>query len=572
MYPSQRVIPKGNVAAVEPYIHTPQKIIVGNGKSKSMDQTHQQQQSHQQLIHGLTNLKMHLSHANGPTTNNNKNGNTNTTNINVNHLHIGESDETKLAIQKLHIKQHSLDFDSTDLTDFIGKHNDTKYQTLPYSSAIKPGINKIPVLMTRSPSKIESNDSDSAKADDIKKQHTVHSIPLNVANKSMAIAMANTFSPSTSAALHSDSGEECRSSDDQQSKKIKQSIGKQLVVPPRKPISSVAPTNVIITSKILTTPRVHAVAPNITNTKSIMSIGIVEDDKLRPALPPKPSKGSSSDHETSPQSTSSTSSSSSTSVTSQSSSIPTKTRLSYVVNSTSMLSNLKNAISIDDHMTPAQHLNVDNLPIKAKPLTIRKQPLSEQPRLRSSTSGIKPIQYTSRRIEMPPAFFFPEIEKTTLKSDNSTDNNNKNLNSQKPTNISNANNNKNSSLMDGKQHSPSGSNSSSDEGDKSTNSSVSSDDKTTASLTSSLATHNDVVRRPRSSLSDSNKVKLTRRVSFDPLALLLDASLEGELELVQKTAMQVNYITYTLSFSVYFSLFIYIVASACSTVCATELI
>ena len=32
---------------------------------------------------------------------------------------------------------------------------------------------------------------------------------------------------------------------------------------------------------------------------------------------------------------------------------------------------------------------------------------------------------------------------------------------------------------------------------------------------------------------------LSRRVSFDPLALLLDASLEGELELVKKTATEV---------------------------------
>ena len=32
----------------------------------------------------------------------------------------------------------------------------------------------------------------------------------------------------------------------------------------------------------------------------------------------------------------------------------------------------------------------------------------------------------------------------------------------------------------------------------------------------------------------------TRRVSFDPLALLLDASLEGELELVQRTAQEVS--------------------------------
>ena len=34
-------------------------------------------------------------------------------------------------------------------------------------------------------------------------------------------------------------------------------------------------------------------------------------------------------------------------------------------------------------------------------------------------------------------------------------------------------------------------------------------------------------------------LRKSRRVSFDPLALLLDASLEGELELVKKTALEV---------------------------------
>lgn len=40
--------------------------------------------------------------------------------------------------------------------------------------------------------------------------------------------------------------------------------------------------------------------------------------------------------------------------------------------------------------------------------------------------------------------------------------------------------------------------------------------------------------------SKSAKTTLTRRVSFDPLALLLDASLEGELDLVKKTSEQVT--------------------------------
>jgi apoptosis-stimulating of p53 protein 1 len=54
----------------------------------------------------------------------------------------------------------------------------------------------------------------------------------------------------------------------------------------------------------------------------------------------------------------------------------------------------------------------------------------------------------------------------------------------------------------------------------------------------------EVMRRKKgnlksSSTSVSGKVNLSRRVSFDPLALLLDASLEGELELVKKTAKEV---------------------------------
>lgn len=43
-----------------------------------------------------------------------------------------------------------------------------------------------------------------------------------------------------------------------------------------------------------------------------------------------------------------------------------------------------------------------------------------------------------------------------------------------------------------------------------------------------------------SSSTGPNHKSITRRVSFDPLALLLDAALEGELELVKKTALQVS--------------------------------
>ncbi len=48
------------------------------------------------------------------------------------------------------------------------------------------------------------------------------------------------------------------------------------------------------------------------------------------------------------------------------------------------------------------------------------------------------------------------------------------------------------------------------------------------------------MRRKKTNLKSKDSVKNSRRVSFDPLALLLDASLEGELDLVMRTAKEVN--------------------------------
>lgn len=57
---------------------------------------------------------------------------------------------------------------------------------------------------------------------------------------------------------------------------------------------------------------------------------------------------------------------------------------------------------------------------------------------------------------------------------------------------------------------------------------------------SSLSGGGVVVRRlKKGNLKTKNSSRVPRRVSFDPLALLLDASLEGELELVRRTAMEV---------------------------------
>lgn len=57
-----------------------------------------------------------------------------------------------------------------------------------------------------------------------------------------------------------------------------------------------------------------------------------------------------------------------------------------------------------------------------------------------------------------------------------------------------------------------------------------------------------VVVRRKGNLKTQGSLRLPRRVSFDPLALLLDASLEGELELVKRTAMEVNNLALILIF------------------------
>lgn len=138
--------------------------------------------------------------------------------------------------------------------------------------------------------------------------------------------------------------------------------------------------------------------------------------------------------------------------------------------------------------------------IKAKPLTIKKQQqLSEQPKLRTNNSYAKLNGLTTncRRVEAAPTFHFPELQ---------------NIDKTSP-----------SDQTVGEMK---------DETDKSSveETDIREDEKP----------FDGVVRRcKKGNLKQTGKSNLSRRVSFDPLALLLDASLEGELELVKKTAAQV---------------------------------
>lgn len=166
--------------------------------------------------------------------------------------------------------------------------------------------------------------------------------------------------------------------------------------------------------------------------------------------------------------------------------------------------------------------------IKARPLTIRKPPLSEQPKLRNLNSSKNGISVSiNRRIEMPPAFLFPEMDHLTL--DSGKENGLKD-NAKQKDEVDRALNN-NISL-----------NSSDKQEDSKDNVADIAEQISSVDLNGqdSQGSENVLRRSKKGNLKQGGKAPLTRRVSFDPLALLLDASLEGELELVKKTATQVG--------------------------------
>lgn len=487
VYPSQRLVPRGNVAAVEPYIHSPEKSSI-TSTTALVNPSHLAKQSaatantnqQNQLIQDLTNLKLNLAHVN--------------TKVNINHLCYAESDETKLARQKLSglpttkavnvicsSSTLSKDGDSDNSIEITLNHSSevSKTTSLPYGSKIPKSISVKPVVTL--------NECDSEKAEEVSvtatHKLTVHSTPLGVVNKSIALAVSTNTTTSTTIAP----GQHQKSySDNGPNVKLKalhhQIPSDNLILATRKPLSSVAPTSVTssIPKIVAHSPKINKVAPSI----------IIDSDKSRPALPPKPSKLSPTGSDSSIQVQSTVSSA--PAVVSAVNKITTSE-----LNRTS--SNETNASSISGSHNP------DNLPIKAKTLTIRKQPLSEQPRLKCLTSVLKPVQqHNSRRIEMPPAFLFPEIDRIELKDKVIT--NIITQNQQEQTDIN------------------------------SKKCSVDEPDKCVTSQTSDKKSSDHVKHRLR---LENGKLKLGRRVSFDPLALLLDASLEGELELVKKTAMQV---------------------------------
>ena len=494
VYAPQRNISRGNVAAVEPYNHTPQKSVpaLSNGNISTQHQ--------QQIIQDLALLKLKQGQ-NSP------------------NFSVPESDESKLARQKQEIhKQHAQQqillmknssnlhdnqvhpakdlsdhhSDGSTKDDFSMKKQDPKSQTLPYNtkfvnnSSLNVGNSSLmshKIISSVLSSTNKTNESDSEKAAELSDSSNSKSLTPQIATSTPLNILRSVAEPVLQEKPTKPKG-------------LHQIPSGNLVVPPRKPVSSVAPTSITLAPKIVShSPKVQMVAPNNNIQAPIPSAS--ENDKLRPALPPKPNKNNGSNSQTQSETDSN---------------LSHPTVVSYI-NKPPM-----SEPKVDANSQAQNTAFLDNLPIKAKPLTIKKQPFAEQPKLRSLNTNVKTIQYTSRRIEMPPAFLFPEIERAGLK-DNSSNNENSNQNS-------------NQTAKPNQQDNGSINSNNTDETDKSPASTptLASDEKPSSE---------EIIRRKRN-IGENVKAKLARRVSFDPLALLLDASLEGELELVKKTAMQVT--------------------------------
>lgn len=173
---------------------------------------------------------------------------------------------------------------------------------------------------------------------------------------------------------------------------------------------------------------------------------------------------------------------------------------------------------------------------------------------------------TNRRIELPPAYLFPENEapprdlvssnsEKDVESSDDTDHRNIILNIKNATNVVDQMNVDTSS--DNDKFSPMSSSPDSENTEKihSFNGKNGVPPRPRPLLSCCLAINvdvfnytvlflllfvDDIKKIKKGNLKNNNSINSKRRVSFDPLALLLDASLEGELELVKRTASQVK--------------------------------
>ncbi|XP_049874912.1 apoptosis-stimulating of p53 protein 1 isoform X2 [Pectinophora gossypiella] len=436
------------------------------------------------------------------------------------------------------------------LPEFAASKSDPKYQTLPYNTKfpqstngkLKPEVNN---------KNNENQDSKNQNAMNVNVNHmTVHSTPLSVVNKSLATPLSQTEATYQNEHAYqlqkSDSSSRCNQegkenqaypqnsrlsqSNSQSNESSKMNAGKSQQSNALKGSSPSLGSNTTTASSSIGFGIVRNTASGLSSSGSTFggqntSQSILlsppqsastplstpdvsgTDKSPKPALPPKPT-------------------------------IKTPPRQS-VNNDAGFNQSTENmpTIPVPDS-NDIESLNQkessngssnNEMIIKARPLTIRKPPLSEQPKLRNLSNSKNGISVSiNRRIEMPPAFLFPEMDHL-IDAPSEAQNGLKDKTKQKDE-VDKALNN-NISLINDK-HEDSKENVVSEIAEQISAVDLNGQD--------SQGPENVLRRSKKGNLKQGGKAPLTRRVSFDPLALLLDASLEGELELVKKTATQVQ--------------------------------
>lgn len=527
-YPQQRV-PRSNIVAVEPFNHIPQKAVALSNNGNKINILNNNPTASNQVMHDMAsnNKVQHGRQLSAEVTS--------SSNIN-DHNMAAESDENKLARQKkqeyvlknagmeyendgtfstMHVSQSSGEQINNNKTTYAEREvqNDELIFNSRYSYN-QDHIDNNRNICSSNNDTLENlqlsntNDCDSDKVSDMngfssraQVTATVHSTPLSFLNKSVAVPV--TLSPNSPISNEEQHQQLIKSKTMQTNSKgfayglLHNIPSGNLVVPPRKPNNGSSP---MMAGKQLSSDiKINMVTPQLQNQH--ISQTTDSGEKLKPALPPKPNKNNT-----------------------QSSEIDTGFK-SITENN----SNNHDPMSSGNNIpSKSSTMPSDNLPIKAKPLTIKKSPHSEQPRLKHISSNLNAykVQHSGahRMLEMQQSspFVLPEVTKSSDGSDSQVITDAEKSNQQLEYNSQAQRVVAHKRLT--AENLPECSSTGAEE-------SQSQDKKL-----------EEVSRRKRSFISaviSDGKIKLARRVSFDPLALLLDASLEGELELVQKTALQV---------------------------------
>ncbi|XP_013136289.1 PREDICTED: apoptosis-stimulating of p53 protein 1 isoform X4 [Papilio polytes] len=480
--------------------------------------------------------------------------------------------------------------------EFAASKSDPKYQTLPYNTKFPQGNGKVKPEVNGKVVDVQDAKNQNANINHM----TVHSTPLSVINKSLATPLSQTETtyqqehtyqlqksdsssrcnqegkenhayPQNSRLSQNSQGNEVSKTNSKNQQSVKGSSPISTVAGSSigfgKPVSSVAPTSVQVSSGKpspiyqTSSTKIQPVQPQIVQTQSITVPNHVASNMVtsQPQIVRNTASGLSG---SSAANLSGQSASSQSLLLSppQSASTPLATPdVSGADKSPKPALPPKPTIktpprqSVNNDQAPenniqshGQESSNDSEPalsqkessngssgnemiIKARPLTIRKPPLSEQPKLRNLNNAKNGISVSiNRRIEMPPAFLFPEMDHLTLDT-NEMQNGVKDKT--KKDEVDRSLNN-NISMSSNERQEDSKDNGVSDIAEQISSVDLNGQDSQRA--------ENVLRRSKKGNLKQGGKAPLARRVSFDPLALLLDASLEGELELVKKTATQVQ--------------------------------